>query len=708
MNLDEIIQNIQRVRSAPSDDDLRSLPHKKAYIYGRLSSQIQVRQSHESIRDVAKLVELAKRDGYQTDLDPREVEKWLESIQTGVDSGRVIEDGEVTTNCEDLGLSGALGQDKRPGLADLWRGVESGEIGAVYLTEGMSRLSRDRDRVLGYKLLKLLKEKQCRVRTPEGVYNPAIPRDWENLAEDVEDSADEMRKSGIRLGRRRASKAAEGRHVGNPVCPGYVVAIEGHKNDGSYILGKWQPYPPHQEVVITALEELVKQGSVFKTSQALNARGVVFPFFTEEFKYMETRSVLRRYHRNDRGYRISPHDLKGLATNLKLTGIWQWHGTLIKDNHPAIVPVELFEQAYEAAKSKKPRGRAIYAEPLEWSGLLYCCNHEEPRSLSAHNVRRRWVCSRGYQSGLESECLQIADHKLTPPLTKEILHCLELSPHAETVLEKLKTDVSDYDLEGTRRRRQKTELRTRIANLEHYLGSTDDPEREETYWRLIGEAKTELESAEKKPPPPKVTVMDIEDVKSFLANLEGEWEKYPGRLRNRLLKLLIERVELRHDLSRIEATIVWNIGLRQVVSIRRLSANYVKDSVWQKGEDDLLRMLWPSSPQETILAALPKRSWSAINQRASRQKIERVCVKTNTNTGRRWTGEDKKQLEELYTKEASVEAIAKKLNRSHGTVAAMASKMGISRPRELRYRKDSPAWDTVNIKVIQDSTSACS
>jgi hypothetical protein len=46
--------------------------------------------------------------------------------------------------------------------------------------------------------------------------------------------------------------------------------------------------------------------------------------------------------------------------------------------------------------------------------------------------------------------------------------------------------------------------------------------------------------------------------------LEGNWEKYPGSLRNRLLTLLVDRVELRHDLSHIEAMIVWKVGFRGV------------------------------------------------------------------------------------------------------------------------------------------------
>jgi hypothetical protein len=42
-------------------------------------------------------------------------------------------------------------------------------------------------------------------------------------------------------------------------------------------LGKWQPYPSHQDVVITALKELVKQRSPYKAAQSLCARGIAFP-----------------------------------------------------------------------------------------------------------------------------------------------------------------------------------------------------------------------------------------------------------------------------------------------------------------------------------------------------------------------------------------------------------------------------------------------
>jgi DNA invertase Pin-like site-specific DNA recombinase len=703
MNLDEIIQAARLARAIPDEDELRALPYKKAFIYGRVSSQGQIRDSHESIMEIAKLVEIALKDGYRTALVGADVEEWLGQIQSGADIPRVLEDGDILIDCRDLGLSGSLSEDKRPGLASLSEQIMSGAVGAVYLTEGMSRLSRDRDRVLGYKLLKLLKEQRCRIRTPEGVYNPAIARDWQNLAEDIEDSADEMKKFGIRLGRRRASKAAEGRHIGSPVSPGYIVSIEGQRRDGSYILGKWQPYPPHKEVVIEALEEVVRQQSIYKAVQMLAARGVTFPFFPEDLQYMETRSSLRFYPKDDSGYIITYNNLKGLALNLKLIGIWQWRDTIIENNHEPVITIELFKRAYEIAHSNKPKGRAAYNEPMEWSELLFCMNHKEPTKLTALNSRQRWIC-RNPSSPLGPPCLQIADHLLTPPLTAEFLRTLDLTPHARAIMERLKDDVERHSLEEGQRRRRESELKTRIARLKGYLGS-DDPHREETYWQLIEETKEQLEILRQNPMLPSATPVDLDRVVDFLDNLDQKWQRYPSRLRNRLISLLIDMVELRHDQSSIEATIVWKVGLRQRINIARPRENLLREMLWTEEEASLLEMLWPSATQETIRAAFPTKSWHAIGHKARRKGLKRLWAKTSSRSAPRWTAEDDDKLRDLYAREASIHKIAEKLGRTVGAVLNRACSLEVARPKELRFRKASPTSESMNIKVFQQSSS---
>ncbi|MFH0769380.1 MAG: hypothetical protein V1932_07445 [Chloroflexota bacterium] len=700
MELDELIRSIKKARSIPTEGDLRSLPHKKAFIYGRVSSQGQVKDSRESIHEVAKLVVLAKKDGYHSNIESDMVGKWLDSIHNREDLSLTMEDGEIAIVCRDLGLSGSLGEDKRPGLKALWKRVETGEMGTVYLTEGMSRLSRDRDRVLGYKLLRLLKEQRCRIRTPEGVYNPAVSRDWDCLADDIDDSAEEMKKMGIRLGRRRVSKAAQGRHVGSPVCPGYIVEIEGQRNDGSYILGKWQPYPPHQEIVITALKELVKQRSIFKAVQSLTVQGIVFPFFSDELKYMETRSALRLYRKSDVGYVITTNCLKNLATNLRLIGIWEWSDIIIEDNHPAIVPVDLFLQAYEIAVSNKPRGKAAYAEPMEWAGLLYCYNHEYPRKIAAYSTRKRWACDHDKHLGIGQRCLYIEDHLLTLPLTREFLRYLDFTSHAQVILEKLKSETSEYSLEEARWRRQDTELSTRLSNLKKYLG-TDDPEREETYWQLIQEVKEQIELLGEKSPPPKTTPVDIERVTEFLENLESNWEKNPSSLRNRLLTLLIDRVEIRHDREHIKATIVWKAGFNQVVRIQRLQPHCSQENRWSAEETKLLRMLWPSASWDTILVALPDRNRSAIYNRATRLRLSRQGIKKLPENSTLWTQAEIDRLKESYVKDGlSIIEIADELGRTEHAVEHKITSMKLKRPKELRRYKQQPVWNVGDFKVM--------
>ncbi|MFC1909857.1 hypothetical protein ACFLXC_01005 [Chloroflexota bacterium] len=704
MDIQEIIRGVRATRSLPSDDELRSLPYRKAFVYGRVSSQAQVRESRESIRDIARQVMRAKKDGYDSILTFEDVEKWLELIQNGADVSRIIENGDIIVDCQDLGLSGSLDENRRPGLAHLQRRVESDETGAVYLTEGMSRLSRDRDRVLGYKLLKLLKQHVCRIRTTDGVYNPAIPRDWSHLADDVAKSAEEMKTSGIRMNNRRVEKAEGGEHVGSPICPGFIVPITGQKRDRAYIFGKWELYPPHQKVVIEALEEVVRQGSLSRAVKAFQARKLVFPFFTEDLKYMNKRSALRFYLKDSAGYIITYNALKNLCTNLRLTGIWQWRHILKENNYDHVVPTELFEQAYAIAKATKPKGRATYAEPMEWSGLLYCYNHAEPRRLSALNRLQRWACRSTTQLGPADSCLQIADRFLTPPLTVEFLRCLDLTPHAEAVLDKLKSEVSQQSLDETQRRRRETEIKKHITDLEKYLGC-GDPEREETYWRLVREERSKLDLLNQKPLTPKATPVDLAKVSQFLEHLDGEWERYPSRLRNRLIKLLVDRVELKHDGYDIEATVVWKVGFRQVIYIRRPAVAFQKEKLWRSEEDSLMKMLWPSSSLETIMAALPGRTWASLHNRASSLKLKRQRSYTRIGNWRPWTNKDDTRLKKLYVSEISTTEIARRLGRSAGAVVRRACLMGVPRPMAFRRRKLSPGWESVRMDVLQSSLS---
>ncbi|MBI4286185.1 MAG: hypothetical protein HY670_09895 [Chloroflexi bacterium] len=227
-----------------------------------------------------------------------------------------------------------------------------------------------------------------------------------------------------------------------------------------------------------------QQGSKYKAAQAL--RGLVFPFFPPELKWMETRSSLRNCLKTTEGYVITPEVIDGLAGQLALVGIWKWSDIFIENNHPAIVSVDLFREAYALHKQRggKPKGRAAYYEPLDWDGLLWCLNHQTPRHISGHSSNGTWVCDRDYHNGIGPHCLTIDHRFISQPLTTEFLKCLDLRPYAREVFDELQIrSVTVAAAEATQKHKQ-TQLRNQLAIPEGYLGSAA-PELEESYRRWI-------------------------------------------------------------------------------------------------------------------------------------------------------------------------------------------------------------------------------
>lgn len=710
LTIHEIISSRKQERKRPDETELRRLPYKHAFIYGRLSSPGQVRDSRESVRNIARLVDLAIQDGYKTALDPREIEAKLDPAYQKGPAEKIWSDGEVTVDVQDLGISGQLSFEDRKGLSELQRRVREGEVGAVYLTEGVSRLSRDKDRILPYQLLKLLKEHECRIRTPDGVWNPAIERDWDYLAEEFEDAIGELRVMNRRMYRRKVQRAGRGEYVGEPIPAGFILPVTGRKPSGEYEYGRMEPYPPHAEIVKRILEEYVRQGgSCLKTCRAL--RGLTIPLFPAELQYMERLTALRACARTATGYRITGSLVRGLATNLKLIGVWQWGDTEpIVDNHRPAVPQELFLEAYQLATRKgKPKGRAVNFEPMEWSGLLGCMNHAEPRRVQSLNSKGRYVCSRDYALGDGSVCLDITGWFLEEPLTATVLRQLDFTPFAEETLARLEADGSSRRLGAIQLKQQTTRLEQEIKKwqlllpccVDNRTGQVDR-ENEDFYWGRIRETQRQLEEIKARPVPGENPTIDYEKVRDFLKTLSQRWYTYSRSSRNRLLRLIIETVELRGSRD-IEATIIWKNGFQQKVVIHRPPSASKLEKRWTTEEDALLKMMYPSSSVDALLAALPDRSWKAINIRAIRLKLSRK--KGNNIQRRPWSREDDERLELCCQQGMQPKKIAYALGRPISSIAARICQKGLNQSLpNKRYRRQL-SWEAYDLMSLHESPS---
>lgn len=707
----EILQ-IEKERMAqrqPSKDELRRIPlDRPARLLGRLSSPGQVKDSVQSMGEFSHLVMLAREDGFHTELSQEEVERRLEALQRGdADALRYWVDGQLIVDLRDLGISGRLGPEKRPGLAELMTDLERGEqpdvTGTIYLSsEGVSRLSRDQNRIVGNQLLKLMRQANCRLRVPSEVMNPRIDSDWKELREKFEDAAkqsDHFQKE--HFGPKMEAKARRGEHVGTPVPPGFIVDIKGYKSNGAYIFGKWLVYPPHAEVDVKVLEEYIRQqGSKYRTAHAL--RGLVFPFFPPELKWMETRTSLRNCLKTDEGYVITPEVVDGLANQLALMGTWRWgNSVMIDNNHQAPVPEDLFRQVYSLRneRSMKRRGRGSYYDPLDWEGLLWCYTHERPTHISGHSSDGTWVCDRDYHNGTGPYCFKIDHRIISEPLTTEFLKSLDLRSYAKDVFDELQTRATTGEVEDTMRKNQETHLRNRLANLESYLGSAD-PELEDSYRRQIKEAKADLRALQQKPTPAPVSVADISRVQHFLANLQEEWEKLSSGLRNRLLRLLIDHVEILYDPGHIQATVVWKTGFRQWIDINWEVGRSGREWLWTEEQDNLLGRLWQTSTQEELLNAFPGRTMRGITTRASRLGLARN--RHYPSHWRPWTPGDDARLAELYTAQVTIDDIAAELGRSVPSVHSRACMLKISRRKEAQLHQRNPTWEIHNFYGLEE------
>ncbi len=98
---------------------------------------------------------------------------------------------------------------------------------------------------------------------------------------------------------------------------------------------------------------------------------------------------------------------------------------------------------------------------------------------------------------------------------------------------------------------------------------------------------------------------------------------------------------------------------------------------WIEEEGKRLRGLYFEGSKESILRALPNRTWSSIKQHALLLGLERQ----RRSTGWKWSEEEDRRLEELWPEGSDEELGMAFPNRSRTSLQIHARKLGLSRPR---------------------------
>ena len=182
-----------------------------------------------------------------------------------------------------------------------------------------------------------------------------------------------------------------------------------------------------------------------------------------------------------------------------------------------------------------------------------------------------------------------------------------------------------------------------------------------------------------------------------MANLSGLYAQS-------FTEVLIQRIELRHDREKIEATIIWRAGLEQKVIIYRPVARGSRDKRWADEEDKLLKMLWPSSPKEVVQGTLPNRTWKSITCHAHNLKLRRERVSPQPSPQRHWRPEEESRAKAMYEAGVPMADIVAEFGRNRTAILNKACKREWHRPKSAKWQKAQVTWVTDDLKVLQSQS----
>jgi hypothetical protein len=329
------------------------------------------------------------------------------------------------------------------------------------------------------------------------------------------------------------------------------------------------------------------------------------------------------------------------------------------------------------------------------------------------NAAGRYACKYDYDSGKGKYCFDINALFIDKPLSDAVLSQLDFSPYADEVIDKLEVESQAGQLDNLRTKQAVARLEREISQWQSLLPccvdnitGRVDKEKEAFYWEKIRKAREQLEkyradlSRHVNQPQP-----DFDQIREFLRGIPGKWNGYSCTFRNRLLKLLLERVELRLADRIIEATIIWKTGFVQKVIIQRKSVRRNTLVPWTSSEDVTLRMQYPASTQDTIKKMLPGRSWKAIAHRAARLKLFRKSKRQPVLRSRPWTGDEELRLQDLFRSGMPVTEIASELNRSVNAIETRASLLKLKRLSTIKWRKERVTWESNSPNPLHELSS---
>ncbi|MBI3913128.1 MAG: recombinase family protein [Chloroflexi bacterium] len=636
-----------------------------AFVYQRLSTTEQKKNSRYSLERQDDLKRMAQEDGYSDEL--------------------------VHVERRDLGVSGTLGQEEREGLAYLIHLIEQDQVESVYVIE-ISRISRDQTLIDGLQFGELCRKHDVIIVTPTMRLNLRDEMHLRMYRYEIDRAAEELKSIRSRMQGAKNMKARHGYAVGGSLPTGYILDTDEKLPDGSLNPNhqKYKIYEPHAQVVRTLFQMMAKPGAYFKAiALECKRNSIVFPPIPDELRVTKGNATAfsNTPTNADGSYPISLSRIETILTNPAYIGWFLWSGEVIsKTNHAPIIDEETFWTVQKKTRNKGFKRTELH-DPMPLAGLLHCTMHPSPRRMIGSNMRERAHANyRCVDKHYEETCAIFTSYLLDGPIAELVISQCSFPQYSEQVLDRLTQEYDSARDKAATYKREYHRILDEIENLKANLTRTRTPKQVDVLLELIDaklKEKERLASLESQPMGQVLSAAEVKTVKEFLSNLATGWEQMTDAVKNTFLSLLLERIDIIHNVATITATVTWRTGLKQTIRIERSFVDLQK--TWTKAEDDIVRPNYASMEKAELCKQLPGRTWGSIRWRGRILGIDRPLEsRLKYSSSLPYSPEEDQIIRDFHAFKITREEMRERLaHRSDDSVWLRGKRLGLRRREQF-------------------------
>ncbi len=549
--------------------------------------------------------------------------------------------------------SGTLRIDERPGLSAVTKRIETGEVGAIMVSD-VSRLFRHEDMIQPAIFADLGKKQDVIIITQLHIFDFNKPEreDLKRFLDEAQEAAAYIRKQikGVML-KNREHKAARGEYAGHAIPVGLMP-----DETGDHLL----PLPEHAPVVNQLFKRFRQLGANFATLRRQVVGKPIFPDLPEG-KYAH-RICLTKV---PGGWTIKSWDgLLYVLTNVAYIGHVYYKGRIVKKNaHPAIVDEDDFWFAFYHLNDvdidgtpierteKSVRYAQVAYEPVN-ALLAGVCYNGRPVLASPHgqttHVHRMattghpaYVISNPKRLEVDDTIATIGVSTLDAVFEQKLLEHLAHASKAAGSDDSQGDEVHVYMLKqldeikvamGVQHEATIEEtigkVKAKIAYIRHRLdvaGETMDDEDLRGNYSMLKNLRITLADLEKKKAEVQRVEQELLSIRQDIRVASEKWHDFTLQQRQKFIRLVTKSIVLDCiGTGWFLLAIKWQPFMK--ITQEDVAYIWQKDNGarrhWREAEDALLKSLYPVASVEQLKAAFPDRPFGGIARRAKRLKVK--------------------------------------------------------------------------------------